>query len=117
MVVALEYLAVYDDVFQAQGALETTNELIPEKGWLRSFNLGSRRTIVVGENNGCIGSVIGCVGDVLRQYYLTNLEPMPADVFYSTVKALLTFHGIRFVEKACGTRNVMYVSDEVFGLA
>lgn len=117
MVIALEYMALFDDVSLAAGAIDTTNEANPETGWKRSFNLGSRRTVAVGLKDGKIQAVVGCVGDILHKYYLTNLEPMPEEIFYSTVKTLFLFNGVRFVEKKWGTRKVMFLSDEVEGIA
>ena len=117
MIVALEYIALFDDELMATGAIETDNNLDPERGWRRSFNLGSRRTVAVGLSEGKMKAVADSVGEVLRQYYLANLEPMPGNIFYSTVKALFTFNGVRFEEKTDGTRKVMYLSDEVCGIA
>lgn len=116
MIVALEYTACFDDYLPSMGAIETRNNLDPAKGWLRSFNLGARRTVAVGQKEGKMKDVADCMEDVLRQYYLANLEPMPANLFFSTVKALFTFKGVKFVEKPDGINKVMYLSDEVIGI-
>lgn len=52
MVTVLEYTALYDEVNGAKGAIDTNNILDPEKGWVRTFNNGSRRSILVGQQEG-----------------------------------------------------------------
>lgn len=116
MVIALEYTALFDENSPLVGAIETSNNLDSERGWFRSFNLGARRTVAVGQSEGNIKDVVERVEYFLRQYFLANLEPMPNSLFYDLVKTLFCFNGVKFVEKTDGTKKVMFLSDEVIGI-
>ena len=113
MVIALEYTQLYEDFLPMLGAIEVDNWYDPDKGWRRSFNLGVRRTVAVGLSDGSLNGITDCIEDVLKEYFKEQLEPMPSNLFYSTVKAVLKNKGVKFKEQKWGTQNVMILSDEV----
>lgn len=108
MVTVLEYTALYDEVNGAKGAIDTNNVLDPERGWVRSFNNGSRRSILVGQAEGDMIKIRACVSAALAIYFKETCEPMPEEIFYGTVKAMLNFAGICFEERS----KVMWLTEE-----
>ena len=108
MVTVLEYTALYDEVNGAKGAIDTNNVLDPERGWVRSFNNGSRRSILVGQAEGDMIKLRACISTALATYFKETCEPMPEEIFYGTVKAMLNFAGICFEERY----KVMWLTEE-----
>ena len=112
MIAVLEYVALFDEVNGAKGAIDTNNVLDPEKGWVRTFNSGSRRSILVGQQEGDMIKVRVCIADMLSAYFSQTNEPMPQEMFYETVKAMLQFSGIGFEEHGSGRDRTMWLTEE-----
>lgn len=112
MVTALEYTALYDEVNGAKGAIDTNNFLDPEKGWVRTFNNGSRRTVLVGAVDGEMHKLRDHIGIALDAYFKEKFEPMPEEIFYGTVKAMLSFSRFVFEERGSGRDRTLWLSEE-----
>jgi hypothetical protein len=112
MVTVLEYTAFYDEVNGAKGAIDTNNILDPEKGWVRTFNNGSRRSILVGQQEGEIIKLRACITEALSAYFKEKFEPMPEEIFYGTVKAMLCFARTGFEERGSGRDRTMWLTEE-----
>lgn len=112
MLTVLEYTALYDEVNGAKGAIDTNNVLDPERGWVRTFSNGSRRSVVVGQAEGEIIKIRACIGDALDAYFKVHFEPMPEEIFYGTVKTMLNFARMGFEERASGNSRTMWLTEE-----
>lgn len=112
MIAVLEYVALFDEVNGAKGAIDTNNVLDPEKGWVRTFNSGSRRSVLVGQQEGDMIKVRVCIAYMLAAYFKQTSEPMPSEMFYETVKTMLQFSGIGFEEHGSNEDRTMWLTEE-----
>lgn len=112
MIVAMEYLEIFDEVNLSKGAIDMGNTIMPEGGWLRTFNTGSRRTVAVGSDLGVLRKIAEVTTEMLKCYFHIHFEPMPHDLFYEMVKTILDMQDIRYKEKP-DKHNILYLVDEL----